>query len=208
MVSLQLENQQLQSNASLCEGRTASEWHGYPVDLQKGHEKLVKELLEKNIESDELRLLNQGLGRAHRTAVEALEALQLSHTAVLVDRDRLMSAGGSETHKSHNELAAINSNTIDGPSSRMTPPSSHTAPSTKPSEQSFMCAVRAELDISATPSSDVRGIQDGSTMRTMRSRTIHGSTMMIPRPGSHTQTTILTLMRILITPTAVRAFTT
>ena len=127
MVSLQLENQQLQSNASLCEGRTASEWHGYPVDLQKGHEKLVKELLEKNIESDELRLLNQGLEKAHRTAVEALEALQLSRTAVLVDRDRLVSAGGSGIHEQHNELASINSNTIDDPSSRMTPNSAFLA---------------------------------------------------------------------------------
>ena len=113
MVSLQLENQQLQSDASLCEGRTASEWHEYSVDLQKGYAQLAKELLEKNIESDELRLLNQGLEKAHRTAVEALEALQLSHAAVLVDRDRLVSAGGSETHESHNELATINSNTID-----------------------------------------------------------------------------------------------
>ena len=161
MVSLQLENQQLQSNAFLCEGRTACEWHEYPVDLQKGYEKLVKEMHDKNTESDELRQLNQGLEKAHRTAVKALEALQISHTAVLIDRDRLLSAGGSETHEPHNKLASINSNTSDSPSSRMALPSSHTTPSTKHSAQSFMSAVRAEVDKSATPSTDVRGIQDG-----------------------------------------------
>ena len=113
VVSLQLENRQLQSDASPCEGLTASEWHGYSVDLQKGHAKLAKELLEKNAESDELRLLNQGLEKAHRTAVEVLEALQLSHTAVLLDRDRLVSAFGSKTHESHYESATTTtSNTI------------------------------------------------------------------------------------------------
>ena len=161
VVSLQLENRQLQSDAAPCEGLTASEWHEHSVDLQKGYAKLAKELLEKNIESDELRLLNQGLEKAHITAVEALEALQLSHTAVLIDRDRLVSVYGSETHEPHNELAIIKSNTIDDPSSHMTPPSSRTTPSSKPSAQSFMSAVRAEFDKSATSSTDVRGIQDG-----------------------------------------------
>ena len=100
-MSLQLELRQLQSAAAPCEGRTASEWRSYSVDLQEGYAQLAKELREKSVESGELRLLNQGLEEAHKTVVEALEALQLSHAAVLLDRDRLVSVFGSETHESH-----------------------------------------------------------------------------------------------------------
>ena len=66
------------------EGRTASEWHSYSVDLQEGYAQLAKELREKSAKSDELRLLNQGREKAHKTVVEALEAVQLSHGAVLL----------------------------------------------------------------------------------------------------------------------------
>ena len=93
-----------------------------------------------------------------------------------------MSARGSETHEPHNELATIKRNTIDDPSSHMTPLSSHTTPSTKPSAQSFMSAVRAELDRSATPSSDVRGIQDGYNENDDESNTsVHGDDDSAPR---------------------------
>ena len=62
VVSLHLELRQLRSAAAPCEGRTASEWHSYSVDLQEGYAQLAKELRRGKIaESDELRLLNQGL---------------------------------------------------------------------------------------------------------------------------------------------------
>jgi hypothetical protein len=112
--------------------------------------------LQKNcaiVESDELRLLNQGLEKAHKTVIEALEAPQLSHAAVLLDRDRLTYVLGSETHESHDELAATTITTIPDPS-----PSRNTTPSVKPSAQSFMSAVRAEFYESAA---DLRGIQGG-----------------------------------------------
>ena len=83
-----------------CEGLTAPEWRECSVDLQKGYAHLAKELLAKNVESDELRLQNHNPKKAHGTAVEALEALQLSHAAVLLDRDRLVSVFGSEIHDS------------------------------------------------------------------------------------------------------------
>ena len=150
---LQSETIQLQIYATLCEGLTAPEWRDHVVDLQKENAQLAKELRAKNVESDELRLQNHGLKEAHGTAVKALEAVkkasQRSHAAVLLDRGRLLSVLGSESHDSRDGWTT--SNTIADASSHIAPPPSLATPSTKLSAQSVMPAVRSESDNSGTP---------------------------------------------------------
>ena len=96
LFSLHQELKQLQSATAPCGGLTASEWSSYLVELEEGYARQNKELREKTVESGELRLINQGLEKAHATVVNALDDLQLSHAAVLLDRDRLMSVFKSE----------------------------------------------------------------------------------------------------------------
>ena len=83
--------------------------------------------------------------------------MQLSHAAVRLDLDRLLSVFGSENHDSRDGWATSTSNTIADASSHIAPPSSLATPSTKLSAQSVMSAVRSESDKFVTPFTNVHG---------------------------------------------------